>query len=247
MPASQREGRDHTSHASNLRDTQTYASRKFRPNVARIDTTPNKRSAPGLRERRKLQTRDALAAAAARLALERGLDQLRVEDIAAAANVSARTFNNYFDSKYAALTTRYVDRMCHAARALEQRPVEEPLWEAIIEALLEQWASSSRGHTPPGRETIAELRAIYGAPELQGHSMASSLADHHPFTVAVAARIGADAGPYPRLVTAVVTAATQATITTFLTADPPVALVPLLREALTDVASGLPAPKRPDE
>lgn len=213
-----------------------------------IDTTPHKRRAPGLRERRKLQTRDALASAAARLALERGLDRLRVEDIAAAANVSTRTFNNYFDSKYAALTARYVERMRHAAFALEERPRGEPLWEAIIEALLEQWGSSGRGHTPPDRETIAELRLIYGAPALQGDILASALAKDHPFTAAVAARVGADADAdlYPRLVTAVVTAATQAAITAFLAANPPVALVPLLREALTEVAGGMPAPERPD-
>jgi AcrR family transcriptional regulator len=216
--------------------------------VLRIDTTSQKRPAPGLRERRKLQTRDELAAAASRLALERGLDQLRVEDIAAAANVSARTFNNYFDSKYAALTARYVDRMRHAALALQERPGSEPLWEAIILALLQQWGSSGRGHTPPDRETVAELRLIYGAPALQGDILASSLSNEHPFTVAVAARVGANPNEdlYPRLVTAVVTAATQAAIIAFLAADPPVALVPLLRQALTEIAAGLPAPERTD-
>nr|WP_308205255.1 TetR family transcriptional regulator [Mycobacterium parmense] len=216
--------------------------------LACIDTSSPKRSGHGLRERKKLQTRDALAAAAARLALERGLDALRVEDIAAAANVSARTFNNYFDSKYAALTARYVDRMRHAALALEERPDGEPLWEAIIEALLEQWGSYGRGHTQPDRATIAELRLIYGAPALQGDILADALSVGHPFTAAVAARVGADADGdlYPRLVTAVVTAATQAAIATFLAADPPVALVPLLRHALTEVAAGLPEPKRTD-
>jgi len=53
----------------------------------------------GGRERRKLATRRALRSATVDLALERGLADVSVEEIAARAGVSTRTFFNYFDTK----------------------------------------------------------------------------------------------------------------------------------------------------
>ena len=53
----------------------------------------------GMRERKKLATRKALSAAALRLAREHGPQNVRVDDIAEAAGVSPRTYNNYFSSR----------------------------------------------------------------------------------------------------------------------------------------------------
>jgi pimeloyl-ACP methyl ester carboxylesterase len=57
-----------------------------------------------LRDREKFATHEALGFAALRLAVERGLDDVLVEDIAAAAGVSTRTFNNYGADTAALLT-----------------------------------------------------------------------------------------------------------------------------------------------
>jgi AcrR family transcriptional regulator len=57
----------------------------------------------GLRERKKRATRQALHDAALRLTLEHGLEHLTVEEISAAAEVSPRTFFNYFPGKEQAI------------------------------------------------------------------------------------------------------------------------------------------------
>jgi AcrR family transcriptional regulator len=54
---------------------------------------------PGLRDRKRAQTRRRIADAARSLALEAGIDHATVDAIAAKADISPRTFFNYFDSK----------------------------------------------------------------------------------------------------------------------------------------------------
>jgi AcrR family transcriptional regulator len=58
---------------------------------------------PGLRERKKQQTRQAIHDAAFRLIDEHGLEGTTIDQICAEADVSSRTFFNYFPSKAAAL------------------------------------------------------------------------------------------------------------------------------------------------
>src|ERR1700722_10136009 len=109
---------------------------------------PPDSAGPGLRERKKRATRQALSQAAMRLAIERGLDNLLVDDIAAAAEVSPRTFNNYFASKYEAICALALDRSLRVGEALRERSAGEPLWDAIRAAVLAVYASADQAPDP---------------------------------------------------------------------------------------------------
>jgi len=64
---------------------------------------PREPDAPGLRERKRRATRRAIEEAAVSLAYESGYEAATIEAICNAANVSLRTFFNYFPSKDAAI------------------------------------------------------------------------------------------------------------------------------------------------
>jgi AcrR family transcriptional regulator len=96
-------------------------------------------SAPtvGLRERKKEATRQALHQAAVGIAVERGLERLTVEAIADAADVSRRTFSNYFASKEEALLYSDQLRVRRLLDLVRARPEAERPWLALSAAAVE--------------------------------------------------------------------------------------------------------------
>src|ERR1700754_429245 len=84
-----------------------------------------------LRERKKLATRRLLRRAALDLVAQRGLTNVTVEDIAEAAEVSPRTFFNYFPSKEAVLFGGDPER----AAELRERVASEAPGKPALDAL----------------------------------------------------------------------------------------------------------------
>lgn len=201
----------------------------------------------GLREQKKAATRTALGWAAIRLAVERGLDNVKVEDIAEAAGVSPRTFNNYFSSKGEAIVSRHLDRCLHMAEELRRRPADEPLWEAITNSVLPQFEQQPEVGTRPVEDEVewaAGVRVMLANPAVQAEMLRAGAAAEEEIAAAVADRTGTDLKQdlHPHLVAAAVMAATNVVVVRHLRADPPVSMRRLLTDALAQIAAGLPTP-----
>lgn len=79
----------------------------------------------GLREQKKRRTRDTMHRAALELAAEHGIAHVTVEMIAERAQVSPRTFFNYWDTKEAAVLGIVQGRAELAVGMLAERPEDE--------------------------------------------------------------------------------------------------------------------------
>jgi AcrR family transcriptional regulator len=160
----------------------------------------------GLREQKKQATREALSAAALRLALERGPDNVRVDDIAEAVGVSSRTYNNYFSSREQAIVAAVnSEREARIAAAVADRPDGVGLAAAVIEAIVDQY-------TAPGVPSREALLLITARPALREAFVDTTGAIEHPLTDAIARRLG-DVDPHTaRVLAASVAAAVRVAV-----------------------------------
>lgn len=205
-------------------------------------------AAEGLRERKKRQTRAALSQATIALSIRRGWDDVRIADVAAAVNVSERTFRNYFSSKAEAVAATHLDRMLRVARALEARPADEPLWESMRTTVQAEFAPEGAAPVDPaaGKRHTDAIWKVLSEPAVQGEVLRADQEAQVVMAEAIGARTGTDPRTdlYPKLVAASVSAAIGAALTHWLRADPPVPLGPLMSEVLEQLTAGLPAPAR---
>jgi AcrR family transcriptional regulator len=205
--------------------------------------------APGLRERKKRATRAALSLAAVKLTVERGFANVRVEDIAEAAGVSARTFNNYFDSKGQALVAHHIDRSLRMVEELRRRPASEALWEAVTHAVLREFEPATGVHAPAAPDMdldqwTAGVRLMVAEPSLQVEFIRAGTVAQAELATAVAARTGTDADHdlYPKLVAACIQAAVNVAMQQWLQAGNQTPINRLMADALARTAAGLPRP-----
>jgi AcrR family transcriptional regulator len=120
----------------------------------------------GLRERKKQQTRRAIADAAKRLFLERGFDQVSVAEVARAADVSEQTVFNYFPSKEDLVFERMDTFEHELLSAVRDRPVGEPAFRAFVRFILDRSDTALSGD---GRRRVADLtRLVNASPSLMG-------------------------------------------------------------------------------
>jgi len=195
----------------------------------------------GLRERKRLAIRQALSSAALRLAVEKGLDNVTIEDITAEANVALRTFSNYFSSKYEAICALGTDRAQRIGAALLARPAGEPLWEAITQSVLHHYEGAG---TAPGSQWMTGLGLVMNSPAMRGEYLKVNSAMQDTLASAIAERTGTELehDMYPQIVAGAVTAAAQVAVRRWFSADPPVPLRPLLERAMQQLAAACSQP-----
>ena len=91
----------------------------------------------GLRERKKRQTREAIAQAAMELFFARGFDEVTVADVARAADVSEKTVFNYFPAKEDLVLHGGEERRAAIVDAIRARPAGTSIVEPFRAATLE--------------------------------------------------------------------------------------------------------------
>ncbi|GAA2933810.1 TetR family transcriptional regulator [Streptomyces thioluteus] len=122
---------------------------------------------PGLRERKKIQTRRRLWTIAVDLFLERGFDKVSVAEIAAAADVSKMTVFNYFGTKEDLVVGPMREHADDVARAVRERPPGESVVAAArrqflsaVDAFDASVGMNDRSYVLRVRRMIAETPAL---------------------------------------------------------------------------------------
>ncbi|WP_217240553.1 TetR family transcriptional regulator [Streptomyces sp. AC555_RSS877] len=172
-------------------------------------------SRPGLRERKKQRTRDALIRAAHELFTCRGYEQTTVDDITEAVDVSQRTFFRYFANKEeAALAVQEmtVERFVESVR---ERPAHEAPMEALRQAVLEGWDTLNEivESVVPVELHLRMYRVIESTPILLAAHLRRSAEAEETIARVLAEREGldVDTDPRPRLTVAVFSAVIRVT------------------------------------
>jgi len=110
-----------------------------------------------VRERSRRAVRDELTQLAQSLFVEKGYDETTIDDLAAAAGMSKRTFFRYFASKEDLVVGKYEVLGEQLAEDLAERPSDEPLWTSlrhVFDRVVRYFESETRSATTIAMENI---------------------------------------------------------------------------------------------
>jgi AcrR family transcriptional regulator len=159
----------------------------------------------GLRERKKLRTREQITEAAIALFADRGFDGTTVDDIAAAADVSRRTFFRYFARKEDVVLAWKQETAAELRDALAARPPGQSPLEAVEGALI----TVATGY---GRELTLGLLRLFERPLELPHSEYTAWDEVLATGLAQRMDVDPERDPRPRLIAAVGFAVLLATV-----------------------------------
>ena len=191
----------------------------------------------GLRERHRLRTAAQLEEVALRLFVERGFDATTVDDIAAAAEVSRRTFFRYYSSKEDVLLADHPKNLAALREALAARPPSEPILVALRQALM----SMSGNYERDRDRLLRRAKLMRTTPSLQARSLMLQRDWEQAVCEMVAEHLGVDAQGdlRPAVVAATMLGALRASFGMWLEGGGKAHLPSLVAEALDLLDSGL--------
>jgi AcrR family transcriptional regulator len=148
---------------------------------------------PGLRERKKEQTRQAIREAALRLFAERGFETVTVAEIANDANVSVATVFNYFSSKEDLVYSRMEVFEAQLIEAISARKPGESVLTAFSRFVLELRGLLASKEADANERLAAITRIVTGSPGL----LAREREIFAQYTQSLAALIAEETGASP--------------------------------------------------
>ncbi|HTI19645.1 MAG TPA: TetR family transcriptional regulator [Kutzneria sp.] len=197
----------------------------------------------GLRERKKRETRLALSRATIALIVARGWDEVSVEDIAAAANVSERTFRNYFTSKAEAVAASHLERALVVADELRSWPADEPFWPAVLAAVRSSLTTAPS--SPRDAAYMERVKLVLTHPSLHAELLRADDIAKDELAVAIAERLGLDRDGdlFPQLAASVVAAGIATAMRFWMLTDPTGSVLDVIDQVFAEIGRGLPVPE----
>lgn len=159
------------------------------PRATHSDDVVHTTSAPlGRRERKRLATRRLLVDTALELFDRHGFDDVTVVDIAAACDLDPSTFFRHIGSKDAVLFTDVDEFADRIGPALAARPPDEPVLDAIVNAMLDL----GRERTLRPELEMLRTRLRDSSPALRTQDLVHREHLTEQLTAAIGARVQAD-------------------------------------------------------
>ncbi|WP_455712749.1 TetR/AcrR family transcriptional regulator [Streptomyces pharetrae] len=157
--------------------------------TAARNTSPTDHPRIGLRERKKIKTREAIRSATYELVREQGYDATTIDQIADRAEVSPSTVFRYFPTKEDIVLTDEYDSLLLAD--LRARPADEPWPETIRHVLREAVRTGVEEDVEVAR---LRTRLMVQVPAVRSRMMESMSVTGRMLCQAIAERTGRDPG-----------------------------------------------------
>lgn len=193
-------------------------------------------SPPGLRARKKIETRQRIENAAFELFERDGFDGTTVEAIAAAAEIAPRTFFSYFPTKDDVVLADYAARLDRIVQQLSQRSSDERPWAALRASFLVVAAD----YDAESEGLIRRFRIMASTPSVYARSLQLQAGWEEALATALAVRMGCAVGDLlPRLLAASALSAMRSSQSHWMATGQVASLPELVDQCFEQLASGL--------